>query len=118
MLLAGRRLLVVEDDLWILTDLQHMLERAGAETICTTSLSEGLEVMDRPLDAAVLDVRIGESLVFPIAKRLMDRGVPIVFHTAVSNFDFDGINQPQVKILSKPASEPLLLHSIKECVEG
>jgi DNA-binding LytR/AlgR family response regulator len=34
-----------------------------------------------PPDAAILDVNIGGAAVFPAARRLVDRGVPIVFAT-------------------------------------
>ena len=83
-LAGGRSILVVEDDYMLAYDLCRDLEAAGARVLGpVASISEALEILDRAegLDAAVLDVNLSGTMVFPLAEALRDRGVPFVFAT-------------------------------------
>ena len=80
--LSGRRILLVEDEFLIRLDIQTLLEDAGAEVVDADTVASGLEMAGGPFDAAVLDVRLPDGEVFPIAETLAARDVPIVFHSA------------------------------------
>ena len=80
--LAGRRILVIEDEYLLADDMGQALAQLGAEVIGPVpSLKRAVEILDadRPIDAAVLDIDLRSQASFPIADMLMARGVPFVF---------------------------------------
>ena len=81
--LAGKRVLVAEDEFLIAHDLKRALTALDAEVIGPVSnLPAGLSLLDgEELDAAVLDVNLCGSMSFPLADRLNEAGVPILFVT-------------------------------------
>lgn len=83
MTLAGKRILIVEDEYMIAVDLKRELLRQGAEVVGPTGdLEEGLELADgQRLDAALLDLNLEGDWSYPIADRLDGAGVPYLFVT-------------------------------------
>lgn len=81
--LAGRRILVVEDEPLLAMLVEDLLLDAGCVVIGpATSVSDALRLLDlEPPDAAVLDVNLTEEQVYPVATRLEQAGVPYVFVT-------------------------------------
>ncbi|GEP03842.1 response regulator [Methylobacterium oxalidis] len=81
--LAGRRVLVVEDEYFIAMDMEHSLREAGADVVGPVPDAEqALALIEAaPLDAAVLDVNLRGQAVYAVADRLRDRGVPYLFAT-------------------------------------
>lgn len=80
--LAGKRVLIVEDEYFIATDIKRTLKREGAEIVGPVgNLESGLSLADEDLDAAILDVNLEEASSYPIAERLRDRRVPYLFLT-------------------------------------
>lgn len=80
--IAGRRLLVVEDDYWIASDLASWLESEGAEVIGpAASVADALALLGPASlpDAAVLDINLGKERVFPVADALHAADIPFVF---------------------------------------
>lgn len=77
-----RQMLVVEDEALILLDIEQTLVEAGVGRVFTAATSaEALAIIETtPLDAAVLDLRLGraETSEEP-ARRLQQKGVPFVF---------------------------------------
>jgi DNA-binding response OmpR family regulator len=83
-LLAGRTILVVEDEFLICLDLCETLETYGGDILMATSLEEGFTKSILPegrIDAVLLDVNLGGLTVFPLANMLQEQGVPLVFHS-------------------------------------
>lgn len=83
--LAGKRILVVEDEAILALDIELGLTDAGAQVLGPIhSLQAALDVYDTlgPIDAAILDVDLRSVEVFPLARRLQHDGVPFLFHTA------------------------------------
>ena len=77
---AGCRVLIVEDDYLLATDLTGLLRRAGADIIGPVgSVRDALAAFEQSPDVALLDVQLGEETSFPIADELARRGVPFVF---------------------------------------
>jgi two-component sensor histidine kinase/CheY-like chemotaxis protein len=84
-----RRILLVEDA-WVLgVQLRGMLEVSGHEPIGpATTIEEAFQLAETAdLDAAILDVRIGEADVFPVAEKLAALGVPFGFATGYTDDD-------------------------------
>ena len=82
--LAGRRLLVVEDDYLIATDLARTFEAAGAEVVGpAATLDDALDLVEDTthLDGAVLDINLHGEMAYAVADALLARGVPFVFAT-------------------------------------
>lgn len=81
--LAGRRIMVVEDEYFVASDLKRALLADGAEVVGPTGdVTSGLALADaREIDAAVLDVNLEGADSYPIAEVLRARGVPFVFVT-------------------------------------
>ena len=79
-----RRIFVVEDEALVLLSLEDILEELGwtvaAQAMWLSDAERLAGSVDQP-DAASLDVNIGGKQVFPAARILADRGVPILFAT-------------------------------------
>ena len=81
--LAGKRVLVVEDELLVALLIEDMLADAGciivgpfarvAEAVAAARVED--------VDVALLDVNVAGEQVFPVAYELEKRGVPFLFVT-------------------------------------
>lgn len=80
--LRGARVLIVEDAVLLALELETGLSEAGAEVVGPAyELEEAMALLDRPIDAAVLDANLNGRSVTPVAEALSQRGVPFVFAT-------------------------------------
>lgn len=81
--LAGRRILVVEDESYVALLLEDMLSEIGCEVVAMAATVEEGVALARTLtvDAAVLDVNVAGREVFPVAESLRERRIPLVFST-------------------------------------
>ncbi len=83
--LAGRRILIVEDEFLVAEYLGEILRSAGAEVLGPVGrVPEALAFLRSetgPLDAVVLDVNLHGQPSFPIADELVRRGIRFVFTT-------------------------------------
>jgi DNA-binding response OmpR family regulator len=112
--LAGRRILLVEDEYMLASDLAEFLERHGTSVVGPVgSVSEALALVDAtPIDAAVLDVNLRDERVYPVADVLIGRGVPIVFATG---YDELLLQRPYLGLprCQKPIDKPALLKTLQ-----
>lgn len=80
----GGKAFVVEDETLVLINLEDMLADLGwtiaGQAMWLADAERLAASMDKP-DVAILDVNIGGGTVFPAARILADRGVPILFAT-------------------------------------
>jgi CheY-like chemotaxis protein len=106
--LAGKRVLVVEDESLIAMLLEDMILQLGGTLAATaTRVQRALEILaDRAvaIDLAVVDVNLGGEEAFPVAAALAERGVPFAFSTGYGNSGLPAAwrNRPT---LQKPFSE-------------
>ncbi|MDQ0466378.1 CheY-like chemotaxis protein [Caulobacter ginsengisoli] len=81
--LAGRRILVVEDEMMVALLLEDMLADLGClvvgSVVCVEDALAMIDILF--LDAAVLDVNLGGQMSYPIADALIAAGVPFIFST-------------------------------------
>ena len=77
------RVLVVDDEALIAMMLSDLLTEYGHETIGPAhSEGQALElVTSTPIDAAILDVTLGDHDCFAVATALNERGIPFAFAT-------------------------------------
>lgn len=81
--LLGCRILIVEDDYYQARDLQHLLERAGAEVVATGADAPDLASLlaQGRIDGGLIDINLGKGLSFTFARTLRDHAIPFVFLT-------------------------------------
>jgi CheY-like chemotaxis protein len=81
--IAGRRVLVVEDELMIRMLLDGMLEDLGYTMAAEAGgIDEAIAVAKQgEFDVAVLDVNLNGQPITPVVEILIERGLPFVFAT-------------------------------------
>ncbi len=98
--LAGKRILVVEDQYLLAADLKRSLEKFGATVIGPAATVERALALIRdavpPLDAAILDINLEfGGTAYPVAEVLRAQNVPFVFATGYDRGsirqDFDDV---------------------------
>jgi CheY-like chemotaxis protein len=116
--LAGRRILVVEDEYLIAMDLKRWLRGAGVEVIGPVpSVEQALDLIEEgALDAAVLDINLGNGeVVYPVADRLSALGVPYLFATGDIRVRDDPAYRYRPR-LEKPILDPELLRAVERLI--
>src|SRR5262249_34194913 len=85
--LVGVRVLIVEDETLQALALADMISKLGGSvTAIANRFEDAMEALQREaFDCAILDVNLGGTLSFPIADRLQQQGVPILFCTAYAD---------------------------------
>jgi CheY-like chemotaxis protein len=109
------RVLVVEDDYLIATDLAVQLEECGVEVIGPIySVEAALTLVNSlgiELDGASLDVNLKGERVYPVADALLAKHVPFVFSTG-----YDAAVVPQsyrdIPRCEKPVDMKTLAHTL------
>lgn len=81
--LSGLRILVVEDEFVIALSTETALRDLGCtDVVVALHLPDAVEIAkQQQLDAALLDVNLAGSEVFPVADVLVRRGIPFIFLT-------------------------------------
>lgn len=114
-LLAGRRLLVVEDEWLIAGQLRRTLERAGAVVLGPAlSIEQALALLadEPPLDGALLDLNLRGELATPVARHLAERDVPFLLVTAYAS---DSEDEPLLRAaprVGKPFAPAALVRAV------
>jgi PAS domain S-box-containing protein len=108
--IAGKpRVLLVEDEALVAMMIQECLAEFGYQVVgpIRTASEAAAKAKDGPLEAAVLDINLGDGAVYPIADILAARGVPFVF---VTGYDADSIDARfrKIPILQKPIEREML----------
>ena len=97
--LAGRSILIVEDEPLIALEVHAAFTAAGASIVSAANRKETLRMISLPgLSAAVVDMNLGGSDCADVCMRLSDSGIPFVFYTGDARAD----------ILQKWPSAPIL----------
>jgi len=104
---AGTRILIVEDEALVALQLQQDLERAGHQVVGPArSLRHGLMLVSQePIDAALLDVRLGQETSAAIAEQLLARAIPFAFTTGYADNVMLPDHLRQIPKLSKPYAD-------------
>ena len=84
-------------------NIQAELEACGANVTVVDSVADGLPLAPNGFDVAVLDVRLADGDVFPLADALIARGVPIVFHSGHADKGELEAAYPGAHALPKPS---------------
>jgi DNA-binding response OmpR family regulator len=117
-ILAGYRILVIEDEYFIARELQALLQTKGAEVVGPLgSVDQAMEQVKRDgFEVAVLDINLQGAEGYPIADELRRRGVSFVFASAYSE-DPIPLRFADVHLWQKPYSELALVEDIRRLCE-
>jgi len=79
--LAGKRVLVVEDDTLVAMLIEEFLSDLGCAAVgpCGSVEMALAAIRTEELDLAVLDVNLGGEAAYPVAQMLDDKGIPFLF---------------------------------------
>jgi two-component SAPR family response regulator len=107
------KVLVVEDEAIVALDIENMLEEIGCKVVASVPrLVKALYLASSlDIDLAVLDINLAGEVVYPLAFRLAERGIPFVFSTGYSTTTLPSElrDRPLVK-------KPVTLGSLKKAV--
>jgi two-component sensor histidine kinase len=111
----GLRLLIVEDAVLLAMELEAGLVEAGATIVGSAAeLGEAMAMLDREIDAAVLDANLNGESVTPLAEALRARGTPFVFATGYGERGApEGFDAPVVR---KPYNVIQIVNALAEAV--
>ena len=110
--------LVVEDEFIIALDLSETVKDLGytlegpfADTETT------LEAINKDMpDLAILDVFTADGEVYPVADRLAEAGVPIIFHSGHVPPEEMKLRYPEAQACAKPCPPDKLIDAVQEAV--
>ena len=110
--LAGKRILVVEDEYFIAFDIKRALVKEGADVVGPVGdAAKGLALASDALDAAILDVNLEGTNSFPIADRLRVRRVPYMFLTG-----YDDWALPEIYRSAPRIAKPFPMRAVLDCI--
>jgi DNA-binding response OmpR family regulator len=108
--LAGKRVLVLEDEVFIAAGIEQALEMAGATVAVCVSATEGLKTAASvPLDCGVLDINLGDGTCYKVAGELRRQGTPFVFTTGYEQVRADFADVP---IFQKPFDQQAVVRMV------
>ena len=111
-ILAGRLILIAEDEAVISLEIENTFKAAGARVrICRTVEDAMVVVEDADLAAAVVNhvLRDGESS--PVCQRLKERDIPFVLFSGFTNVE--GACRTGVQV-QKPTTSAILLTTVAD----
>jgi DNA-binding NtrC family response regulator len=118
-MLAGCRVLVVEDEALIAMGISAMLTEAEAVPVgpaCSVREARQLIRDVAVLDAAVLDVNLADGSVTPILESLSARGIPTVVYTGGVVPEDVRHRHPDLIALSKPVLPARLIGELRKAI--
>ncbi len=113
--MSERRALVAEDSFLILFGLEMLLAQHGIDIVGPAStMKEALALAETgAATIAILDVNLHGEMVYPVADRLIERGVPVIFTTG---YAAEGTLPPRfagVPTIQKPYESGVLMDLVE-----
>jgi CheY-like chemotaxis protein len=118
--LSGRRVLVIEDEYFLADDIVRVLTALGARIVGPYGdLDEATDVVDRDvaIDAAIVDINLRNEMVFPLARTLRSRKVPLVFTTGYDRSSIEPEFQ-DVSLWGKPLDVKAMARELTGMIKG
>lgn len=111
------RILIVEDDYFIASDLVKGFQKAGLTIVGPVpSLSKALACLEQELiHGAVLDIELNGEKVYEVADVLMSRSIPIVF---VTGYERQSVPQryASVPLCLKPVDSGIVSGTLRRLI--
>jgi DNA-binding response OmpR family regulator len=111
-------ILVAEDESIIGHDLCDTVEEAGyiVEGPHDNVSSAMRAVQENRPDLAILDIQLDDGVVYPLAQRLMEEDVPVIFHSGQVPLEEMTAMFPNSRALEKPCPPADMLGSVAEAL--
>lgn len=112
--LAGKHVLLVEDQALIAMDVEDALRQLGATAVASapTVQSAATEIDRRVPDCAVLDINLSGETSLSVAESLLSHGVPFIFATGYRENAMIPDRLAHVPIVRKPISPAALVDKL------
>lgn len=113
--MAGRSILIIEDEPLIAMMLEDFVESLGhSPTGTADNVDDALScVAQGGFDLAILDVNLGTRECWPVADALAERAIPFILATG------GHVNPPPADHLDAPTlSKPFTLDSVREALDA
>ena len=116
--LEGLRILIVDDEILIASDLQDSFQEAGAEVVGPfSSVRQAVAcAKNEDLSAAILDFRVGRDTTVEVAQMLDSRQIPYIFYSGQGVSPELHDQMPDARFLMKPARYGALMRAMQELV--
>lgn len=115
--LAGRLILLIEDEPLIALDVEKALRAAGARIVAAGYLEAALFTTEHPaLSAAVVDLRLGDANSTSVCRRLRHLRVPFVVHTAHPALLVTA-EWPDVPVILKPTDPEHIVRALARLLD-
>jgi DNA-binding NtrC family response regulator len=118
-MLAGYRVLVVEDEAAVAETISDILTEAeGVPVGPAASVREARRLIQDSgsLDAALLDVNLGDGVVTPVLEALSARGIPTVVYSGGAIPEDVRQRHPDLVALSKPVLPARLIGELRKVI--
>jgi CheY-like chemotaxis protein len=118
--LAGRRVLVIEDEYFLADDIARALKDLGARVIGPVGeLEEAATLVDADtaIDGAVVDINLRNDLIFPVVRTLRARKVPLLFTTGYDRKSIEPEFQ-DIRLWEKPLDIPAMARDLAGMIKG
>ncbi|TGN60127.1 response regulator [Paracoccus liaowanqingii] len=102
--LAGRRILVVEDEFILSLEICRQISDCGGVVVGPSSTLDGgyMLLKEKPLpDGGILNIRLGNDTSYPLADDLLAACVPIIFASSEDRATIPG-RYANVPLVAKP----------------
>ena len=111
---TGCRVLVVEDELLIALEIEGVVEALDCKIVGPTGkLETALQLAsEEQFDIAILDVTIRGGKIYPVAERLLARGIPFALASGYGNWALPETLREQPRLL-KPFTTAELEEQIR-----
>lgn len=111
--LGGLRVLVVEDQFLVAEDLRRSVLALGGDVLGPFANLSGARAAleETVIDFAVLDIRLDDEEVFPLADELSERDVPFVFATGYDSSVLPAKHRDRPRV-----EKPVSLQTLRDLV--
>src|SRR5687768_16270008 len=108
--LAGKSILVVEDEMLVALEIERVLSAAGSKVLGpVASISEATTIIEtQSVDLALLDINVRGEFIYPITKMLLERNIKFVFSTGYDEVSIPA-NLRQTPCVRKPFTPEKLI---------
>lgn len=106
-------MLIVEDQFIVAAGIEKTFKDAGARDVTLVgNMRDAWEtVRSVSFDAALLDIRLGDGLSFPLAMHLFTQKIPVVIHSGHAEI-YHAVELPGAVFCPKPAKPQEIVASI------
>ncbi|WP_439543158.1 response regulator [Hyphomicrobium sp.] len=114
--LAGRFILIVEDEPLIVLDMTDALKCTGAAITSTNTVKHAMLLVEHNgLAGAILDHALPDGDCSDLCARLTERGVPFLIYSGYNHIEGPCTHVPY---LTKPATAEMLVAAVEKLING